>query len=85
MDSLGVTAEEVQHRLGRIQTCHFNEARVQPETSTLCGAFCAYFVFCRLTNFEMEFDEIFSESFSNDLEANEETVSHFWTTGEISE
>jgi hypothetical protein len=85
MDSLGLTEEEVKLRLGRINQCAFNSERVQPETSTMCGAFCAYFVFCRLTNYDMDFEEIFSESFSKDLQKNEDIVSHFWETGEISE
>jgi hypothetical protein len=85
MDSLGVSEEEVKSRLGKIKSCFFNETRVQAENSALCGPFCAYFVFCRLTNFDMTFNEVFAESFTSNLATNEKIVAHFWETGEISE
>lgn len=85
MDSLGVSENEVKSRLGKIKTCYFNVERIQSKTSNRCGAYCAYFAFCRLTNFDCEFAEVFSESFSSSFVKNEEIVDYFWQTGLLHE
>jgi hypothetical protein len=83
MDSLGTNEQDVRKRLGVMDTCSWNKLRVQPETSNLCGAYCAYFIYCRLLNFDLPFEEIFPECFTADLEENEKNVLRYWTTGEV--
>lgn len=81
MDSLGITMDDVKSRLGNVQYCRFNETTVQAPESQLCGQFCFYFCYVSFCNYDQPFEEVFSDYFTEDLEANEKSVSNFWETG----
>jgi hypothetical protein len=55
----------------------FNETPFQKEDSDTCGLFTIYFVFERLHNFDLSFDEILEDIFDISCEVNENTVKNF--------
>jgi len=55
----------------------FNETPVQSKESILCGKFCIMFIIERMLNQTMDFSDLLSEIFSNDLIKNDEIVSNF--------
>jgi hypothetical protein len=88
MDSLGTSLQEVRSRLGvevvasSTIEISFNSETVQAPHSKQCGEFCFYFLFERMANSDMPFEEIFHDCFFvEDLETNEYIVAHFWKTG----
>ena len=48
-DSLGQSTETAKRRFGKLGQCISNVTRVQPEGSTSCGKFAAYFSVTRTT------------------------------------
>lgn len=55
----------------------FNETPVQSKNSVLCGKFCVMFIVERMLNQTMDFSDLLSEIFSNDLIKNDTIVSNF--------
>lgn len=55
----------------------FNETPVQSKQSVLCGKFCVMFIVERMLNQTMDFSDLLSEIFSNDLIKNDQLVSTF--------
>jgi Ulp1 family protease len=56
-DSLGVSKEEVQKRLGNMRNIFFNSSAVQPSTSVNCGVYVIYFALARMLNCDETFEE----------------------------
>ena len=77
-DSLGVTFQktEILRLINFSGVCKlkFNESQIQPDSSSLCGEFCIYFLFERLHNLDYKFNELVNELFSDNLEDNEKNV-----------
>jgi hypothetical protein len=57
-DSLGSSAEVVKSRLGKKKVYYYNSSPVQPESSTLCGYYCIYWIEARLYNADLKFSEV---------------------------
>jgi hypothetical protein len=55
-DSLGLTESVARERVGNVK-CIYNESAVQAESSIMCGLFCIYFAYSRLTNADESFSE----------------------------
>ena len=56
-DSLGISKEEVQKRLGYKRNLNFNESAVQPVSSANCGVYVIYFALVRLLNYDETFEQ----------------------------
>ncbi len=57
--------------------CVYNVTRVQGEDSDKCGEFCAYFVFNRFTNLDLDLEDLLNDLFDEDTTTNEKTVLQF--------
>jgi hypothetical protein len=89
-DSLGVTDQKQQFYRENLRLpdkyLTFNETQFQPNSSQNCGLFCLYFIFQRLHNLDLTFDEVLEEFFDVLPSINDETVMKFcnevlqWTT-----
>ena len=82
-DSLGVTEAVLRSRLPRPmqKSCTFNENRLQPSLSKLCGPFSILFVTARFLNSDLSFSQVLSEYFSQSDVENEKIVTEFWASG----
>ena len=81
-DSLSVDAEKLNNlkiycRLKGIKTIKYNETPFQLENSESCGLFVIYFIWQRMFNLDLSFDEILEESFFSDNHLNEIKVKEF--------
>ena len=82
-DSLGINDEKRSFFLTLfkdkppIKEIKINIDRVQSLTSETCGEFVIYFLFERLHNRDMLFDELLNECFSTNIEENENCVTSF--------
>jgi hypothetical protein len=83
-DSLGVN----ENKLNNLKNyCHFkgilkidyNETGFQKEDSESCGLFVLYYVFKRMFNLDLTFEEILNDIFESDNSLNELNVSNFCT------
>jgi hypothetical protein len=55
----------------------FNETAFQNIDTASCGLFVLYFLFERMHNLDLSFDDIIEEIFEEDTNANEEKVKTF--------
>lgn len=84
-NSLGANYEDkelykkVCNKLSTITKVQFNVTQVQSSSSATCGHFCVYFVFKRAFNFDLSFDELLNDIFTDDLSENENRVSTFFS------
>jgi hypothetical protein len=80
-DSLGVNNIKIEclQKIFKRQTKSlvFNESVFQDQFSSSCGQYCVYFVFQRVHNFDLSFDEILEEAFDQNIDTNERTVDKF--------
>ncbi len=79
-DSLGI--EEVsslivdlKERKGEIE---YNVSQLQSDKSALCGEYCLYFFFHRMTNLDMDFEELIEDIFTSNVEENDVRVKEFF-------
>jgi hypothetical protein len=63
-----------------VKNLDFNETAFQKEDSDTCGLFTIYFVFERMHNFDLSYEEILEDIFDKSCEINEETVKDFCDT-----
>ena len=84
-DSLGITAEKTlvlkkYCELKGISEIVYNETQFQDNLSNTCGLFVIYFIFERMHNLDLAFEEILEEIFDDkDKEKNEQIVQEFCT------
>ena len=50
---------------------------MQQENSDSCGLFVVYYIWQRMYNLDLSFDEILEQSFTIEQESNEENVKQF--------
>jgi len=81
MDSLGAKSSFVKDNFNSINAAYvYNTFPVQPETSNKCGLYCVYFAIIKSENEDIDdFFELLSDSFSSDLNKNDEIVISFLT------
>ena len=81
-DSLGVS----EHKLNKLKSyCKFktitkvdyNETAFQKENSETCGLFVLYYIFKRMFNLDLTFEEILEDIFETDNNLNENAVNTF--------
>ena len=88
-DSLGSTASFVSSL--NLKTNNpdpiftFNENPVMPASSKLCGPYSIYFTYCRCTNPDLDFYDILSEYFEENIAKNDGIVQKFMRTGHVKE
>ena len=82
-DSLGITSEK---RLLIEKYCNFrgisellyNETSFQEDDTSTCGLFCIYYIFERMHNLDLSFDELLEEIFDGQNKVlNETSVNEF--------
>jgi hypothetical protein len=83
-DSLGVTENKLTIlksfcRLKSITKINYNETAFQKDNSQSCGLFVLYFVFKRMFNLDLTFQEILNDIFETDNNLNELNVTKFCT------
>jgi hypothetical protein len=80
-DSLGVDAQKKNliktFCKFSVRELTFNESQFQSSVSDTCGLFVIYFLFQRLFNFDISFDDLLEEIFHEDLSMNENQVKVF--------
>ena len=81
-DSLGVDNTKLDTlkkylKFKGIKNIHINETAVQQENSDSCGLFVVYYIWQRMYNLDLSFDEILEQSFTIEKESNEENVKQF--------
>jgi len=81
-DSLGIDDVKKQFltdnfHLKKVRTIQFNKTRVQSLNSNTCGQFCVYFIYHRLHNLDLTFDEFINDFFDIEASKNEIRVSNF--------
>ena len=81
-DSLGVDEVKLDTlkkylKFKGIKNIHINETPVQQENSDSCGLFVVYYIWHRMYNLDLSYDEILEQSFTIEKESNEETVRQF--------
>ena len=80
-DSLGI--DEEKHSLitnyckFRTKKIIFNEDQFQDSTSDSCGYFVLYFVFERMHNLDLSFEDLLEDIFNHNHIENEEKVKQF--------
>lgn len=82
-DSLGQDEATARAHVGQVTECFFNSSRVQKDSSTSCGMFSAYFCVTRVLNYDETFASVFADSFTSDLDRNEDIVNRFWKTDKL--
>ena len=60
-----------------LKTIHINEDSFQKEDSDSCGLFVIYYIWQRMHNLDLTFDEVLEQSFTTDKTINEEKVKQF--------
>ena len=84
-DSLGIDQEKKtflfhHYRNSQvIKEIKINVDGVQSLNSDTCGQFVVFFIFERLHNRDLSFDDLFNECFSSDIEANEQIIKTFFS------
>ena len=79
-DSLGINAEkkailQENCKFRGIKSIEFNESQFQSNSSDSCGLFTLYFIFERMHNLDLTFNELLEEIFEpENFEKNEEKV-----------
>ena len=83
-DSLGITNEKKTFLFNLFKAKPFireikiNVDRIQSLTSETCGEFVIFFLFERLHNQDMSYDELINECFSTNIDQNENSVTSFY-------
>ena len=84
-DSLGVTLQQVQDRLGKIcGHCFFNTARFQPTSSNSCAKYAVFFAYVRFINYDEDFEEVIESYFEENLDKNEQRVQEWFKNDKLS-
>lgn len=65
-------------KLNFISEVHFNVTQVQASSTATCGRFCVYFLFKRIFNFDLSFDDLLNDIFTDKLQENEKKISTFF-------
>lgn len=84
-DSLGIDNEKKNFlfhhykQTRAIKEVKINVDRVQSLNSDTCGQFVLFFIFERLHNRDLSFDDLFNECFSVNIEANEQIITKFFS------
>ncbi len=81
-DSLGVTETKINIlksfcKLKSVTKINYNETSFQKDTSQSCGLFALYFIFKRMFNLDLTFEEILDDIFETDNNLNEHNVDKF--------
>jgi hypothetical protein len=81
-DSLGVTENKINIlksfcKLKSVTKINYNETAFQKDTSQSCGLFVIYFIFKRMFNLDLTFEEILEDIFETDNNLNENAVNTF--------
>lgn len=81
-DSLGVNENKLTNlkiycKLKQISKIDYNETAFQKEDSESCGLFVIYYIFKRMFNLDLEFEEILDDIFEVDTNLNELNVLTF--------
>ena len=81
-DSLSVDADKLNNlkiygKLKGIKTIKYNESSFQTDNSDSCGLFVIYFIWQRMFNLDLNFDQILEEIFVADNDLNELKVKEF--------
>ena len=81
-DSLGVSESKINNlklycKFKGIKKIEYNETSFQSDNSESCGLFVLFFIFQRMFNLDLTFDEILEEIFEINKNVNEETVVNF--------
>lgn len=81
-DSLGITIEKQNvlkdnFQYPGIKKLKFNYTQVQSNETNTCGQFCIFFIYQRLFNADLPFDELLNTIFSDDVSKNESEVETF--------
>ena len=81
-DSLGVSENKLNNlkRFSKFKTIsiiNYNETAFQKEDSDSCGLFVLYFIFKRMFNLDLTFEEILDDIFEINNNTNELNVSNF--------
>ena len=80
-DSLGIDDEKknliIRFCKFNIKEIVFNETPFQATFSDTCGLYVLYFLFERLFNLDLSFDDLLNDIFNEDVLKNEKTVQDF--------
>ena len=81
-DSLGIDSQkekniETYFKFRGIRSIQFNESVFQNQESTTCGLFVIYFIWQRMFNLDLSFDEILEHIFDHETSLNELKVTKF--------
>jgi hypothetical protein len=81
-DSLGINEEKKENLkkyccFNRMKELIFNETAFQTQTSNTCGLFTIYFIFQRMHNLDLDFDEFLDDFFDTNESLNEIKVQEF--------
>ena len=77
MDSDKLNSLKIYGQLKGIKKIQYNETAFQADNSESCGLFVIYFIWQRMFNLDLNFDEILEESFFSDKHLNELKVKEF--------
>lgn len=81
-DSLGFDEQKINlfKQYVKFPNCtfKFNSTRVQSPSSQSCGLFVIYFIVQRLHNFDLKFEDLLNDVFSDNTEFNENSVTDFF-------
>ena len=77
IDNIKLEALKKNLKFKGIQNIHINETPVQKENSDSCGLFVVYYIWHRMYNLDLSYDEMLEQSFSTNKELNEVTVKQF--------
>ena len=70
MDSEKLKNLKIYGKLKGIKTIKYNETAFQSDNSESCGLFVIYFIWQRMFNLDLSFDEILEESFFSENSIN---------------
>ena len=81
-DSLGVDSEKEKviktyFKFQGIKSIQFNESVFQNQQSNTCGLYVIYFIWQRMFNLDLSFDDILEEIFNHETDLNELKVKQF--------
>ena len=77
MDSEKLNNLKIYGKLKGIKSIEYNETAFQTDNSESCGLFVIYFIWQRMFNLDLNFDQMLEESFVSDKDLNELKVKEF--------
>jgi hypothetical protein len=86
-DSLGSSPDFINTHLhvNNVKKFKFNDTPVQSPDSVQCGEYCLYYVFCRVLNMDLTFEELLNAIFVADVNINEMIIKKFYDNFEFYE